>query len=788
MTTAGEARRESSRLLLYLVLLLIAASLGWFAANLRTSYGPQVLGRVPGTLAVSLAVISLRRVATTPGLAAPARRFWNQLTLVTALCAVGMIIRGYDALRAGTATRNLPVASIVVILLALLVAIWALLRIPTGSRTTGDWIRLSLDGATVVLGATMFVWYLALAPMLTGDRSLRAVWAPLMIGACCLACVSATVKVILAGTGPVDQGALRLVGIGLLLGGVSSGTATIMMPSANAEPGYLFLPVISALLILAADRQRRAVRQPSPGPRRKGRPYSLMPYAAVVATDVLLVLATAGQADVRRHVVLGGAITITALVVVRQLVAFVDNDRLVKRLREREDQLTYQASHDALTRLANRDLFSERIAAALAAGPGDALCLLLIDLDDFKTINDTLGHDVGDTLLAALARRVQGCVDPQSTVARLGGDEFAVLLPTMSADAADSVAERILDSLTQPIVVDGYRLLVRASIGIAVARPGDSPGTLLRNADIAMYAAKERDKGGFLRFVPGMAADILAHAQLGTELRQALDNSELSLLYQPIVRLTDRRIVGVEALVRWHHPVRGLVPPGEFIPTAERTGLIVQLGHWALREACQQKAAWSRKHGDDAPATIGVNVSGRQLAEPGFADQVFDAVNEAGLHPHDLVLEVTETEALTSRQVLETLRILHDFGVSVALDDFGTGQSSLALVRTFPVNVLKLDKSFVSGITDGGADAVVAAAVVQMAQAIDAVGDAFGLTAGERRMLLGARTGTGLLISGTNRTAFEAVSSAAEHALATTKPTDLYDLDAELDTEEDDDL
>ncbi len=725
MTTTGEARRESTRLLLCVVLLLIIAAAVWFAANLQTPRGPQALGRVPGTVALTLAVVSLRRVARTSGLAAPARRFWNQLALVAALCAVGMVIRGSETLRSDTPTKDLSATSVVVILVALFIAVWALLRIPIGPRTTGDWIRLSLDGATVVLGASMFVWYLALAPMLTGDRSLRAVWAPLAIGACCLACLSATVKVILAGTGPVDQDALRLLGIGLLVGGVSCGTATIVSPSTNMVPGYLFLPIISALLILAGERQRRAVRQPSPGPRRRRNQYSLLPYAAVAATDVLLVMATTGPADGRRHVVVAGAITITALVVVRQLVAFVDNERLVKQLREREDQLSHQASHDALTRLANRDLFSQRIAAALAAGPGDAFALLLVDLDDFKTINDTLGHYVGDTLLAAVARRVQGCVHPQSTVARLGGDEFAVLLPNACTDAADSVAERLLDSLTRPLVVDGYRLLVRASIGIAVARPGDGPGTLLRNADIAMYAAKERGKGSFVRYTPGMAAEILEHARLGTELRQALDNSELSLLYQPIVRLTDRRIIGAEALVRWRHPVRGLVPPAEFIPAAERTGLIVQLGHWALREACRQKAVWSRAYGVDAPSTVGVNVSGRQLAEPGFADQVVDAVNEAGLQPHNLVLEVTETGALTSRQVLETLRTLHDFGVSVALDDFGTGQSSLALVRTFPVNILKLDKSFVDAITDGGRDAAVAAAVVQMAQAIglDAVAE-----------------------------------------------------------------
>jgi diguanylate cyclase (GGDEF)-like protein len=711
--TTSEARREPTRLLLYVVLLLLAAAVVWFAVNLETLHGPQVLGRVPGTVSLVLAVVSLRRVAETPRLAAPARRFWNQLALVTALCVVGMVVRGYDTLRTDAAAKDLPAGSVVPIIVALFIAVWALLRIPIGPRTPGDWIRLSLDGATVVLGASIFLWYLALGPMLTNDSRLGAVWAPLAIGACCLACLSATLKVILAGTGPVDQDALRLLGIGLLVGGVSCGTATIVMPSMSVVPGYLFLPMISALLILAGDQQRRAVRQPSSGPRRRSRPYSLLPYVAVAATDVLLVVATAGPADSRRHVVVAGAITITGLVVVRQLVVFVDNERLVKQLREREDQLSHQASHDALTRLANRDLFSERVAAALA--DGSALAILLVDLDDFKTINDTLGHHVGDTLLAAVARRVESSVRPECTVARLGGDEFAVLVPNARGDAADSAAEQVLASLTGPLVVDGYRLLVRASIGIAMARPGDGPGTLLRNADIAMYAAKERGKGGFVRYVPGMAADILEHAQLGTELRQALDNDELALLYQPIVRLTDRRIIGAEALVRWRHPVRGLIPPGEFIPAAERTGLIVQLGHWALREACRQRAAWDRRYGIAAPATVGVNVSGRQLAEPGFADQVIAAVNEAGLQPRHLVLEVTETGALTGHQALETLETLRDLGVNVALDDFGTGQSSLALVRTFPVSILKLDKSFVDGVTAGGRDAAVAAAVAQIA-------------------------------------------------------------------------
>jgi len=732
MTMTGETRREPTRLVLYVVIVLTAGAAAWFAANLHGPLGPQVLGRVPGTVALTLAAVSLRRAAVAPGLPAGARRFWNQIALVAALCAVGAVIRGYNMLRAPGDERGLPAVTAVIYLVAMLGAVWALLRIPIGPRTTSDWIRLSLDGATVVLGASLFVWYLAFAPMLAGDHGLGTVWAPLAIGGVCLAGLSAVIKVVLAGAGPIDPGALRLLGVGLLVGGISAGFATITMPSSHVAPGHLLVPVICWVVIVAGERQRRAARQPSPQPRRRGRPYSLLPYSAVAATDVLLVLATVGPAEDRRHVVVAGAITITTLVVVRQLVAFVDNARLVDQLREREDQLRHQASHDALTQLANRALFGERVDAALGAGPSDVLAVLLVDLDDFKTVNDTLGHDVGDALLAAVARRIQSCVRPDDTVSRLGGDEFAVLLQKPCPREVDSIAERILGSLTRPLLVDGCQLLVQASIGVAIARPGDDSGTLLRNADIAMYAGKERGKGRFVRYVPGMAAQILEHAQLGAQLRQALDDSQLHLLYQPIVQFADRRIIGVEALVRWRHPVRGLVPPIAFIPAAERTGLIVPLGRWALREACRQKAVWSKAHGDACPATVGVNVSGRQLQEPGFADEVTDAVHEAGLQPHNLVLEVTETAVLTGGHVLKTLKALHDFGVSLALDDFGTGQSSLGLVRTCPVHILKLDKSFVDGITGGGQHAAVATAVIQMAQALGLSAVAEGIESREQ--------------------------------------------------------
>ena len=716
--TTGVARHGPTRLILYVVVLLLVGAVAWFAANLNGARVPLILGRVPGTLALALTAVALRQVAVTPGLPADARRFWNQIALAAALCTAGTVIGGYHMVRTSGNEAALPLPAAVLDIGAVLGAVWALLRIPIGHRRVGDWVRLLLDGATIILGATLFVWYLAFAPLLDSQHSLATVWAPLAVGVICLAGISAVIKVVLAGAGPVDMGALRLLGIGLLVGAVAAAFAMIIRPNSQMVPGFLFVPVISLVAILAGERQRRVVEQPSVQPAVRGRPYSRLPYVAVAATDVLLVAATAGPSDERRHVVVAGVITITALVVVRQLVAFVENARLVDQLREREDQLRHQASHDELTQLANRALFSERVDAAFSAGSVDGLAVLLVDLDDFKTVNDTLGHDTGDSLLTIAARRIEHCVRPQDTVARLGGDEFAVLLQRPCDIGVASVAERILSSLTKPLVVDRYQLLVQASIGIAVARPGDDPGTLLRNADIAMYAAKERGKGRFARYVPGMAARVLDHAQLGAQLRQALDDSQLHLLYQPIVRFTDWRVIGVEALVRWRHPVRGLVLPSAFIPAAERTGLIVPLGRWALREACRQKALWSKTHGEGSLVTVGVNVSGRQLQEPAFANEVARTLHEAGLQPHNLVLEVTENAVLTGGQVLDTLKTLRGFGVSLALDDFGTGQSSLELVNTCPVDTLKLDKSFVDSVTDGGQHAAVATAVVQMAKAL----------------------------------------------------------------------
>jgi diguanylate cyclase (GGDEF)-like protein len=737
----------------------------WFWLNQNGPYGPLVLGWIAPPAALALTALAVHRTASTAGLPTGARRFWNGISVVSATSAVGLVVQAAYALTGhGPTPARVPSPSGLVYLFSLGYSVWMLLRVPIGPRGRSEWARLWLDIATVMLGAAMLMWYIGFSPLLT-QGSPHVVWIPLLVGVICLAGVFATIKIVLAGAGPVDPGALRLLGAGLVLGGISAGTASLVASQPYLVPAQVSVPLIAVLVVLAGQRQARAATTGRPGSVRARRTQlSFLPYTAVAATDVLLVFAVLNSTDARRYLVVAGTITVTALVVVRQVLAFNDNARLVNRLRQQEDQLRHQASHDGLTQLANRRLFADRLNAAFdggsgagGAGPSGALTVLLIDLDDFKSINDTLGHTVGDRVLTVVGERIRHCVRPGDTVARLGGDEFAVLLRQARPSAIDDIAGHILDSLSQPVVVDGYELLVQASIGVADARPGDDPETLLRNADIAMYAAKDTGKAAFVRYAPSMAARILEHARLGAQLRQALDDGQLHLLYQPVVRLADRHIIGMEALVRWRHPSHGLIAPVDFIPTAERTGLIVPLGRWVLREACRQKALWRKAYGDFSPATVGVNVSGRQLQEPRFADDVADAVHESGLEPHNLVLEVTETAVLTGGQSLETLHALRALGVKLALDDFGTGQSSLGLIRTCPVHILKLDKSFVA---DHGARAdqqrAVATAVAHIANALglDAVAEGIeGPEQAERVQKLGYRLGQGFHLARPGRPA-----------------------------------
>jgi diguanylate cyclase (GGDEF)-like protein len=375
-----------------------------------------------------------------------------------------------------------------------------------------------------------------------------------------------------------------------------------------------------------------------------------------------------------------------------------------------------QAATDPLTGLVNRARFIERVVWAMTGPAAEAgTTLALIDLDDFKAVNDRLGHGVGDEVLVAVAERLRRCVRSGDSVARLGDDEFAVLLQGVSPELADRIAERIITALKAPVDVEGRQLLVHASLGLADGERVEAD-ELLRRADVAMYAAKAQGKGRWVRFESGMDACAGHDARLGADLRRAVQDGEFFLLYQPVVALPGGGLRAVEALVRWRHPERGLVSPAEFIPAAERNGMIIEIGAWVLGEACRQMADWRQRYGAAAPERMSVNVSARQLRETAFVQTVADVLAETTLDPAGLLLEITETAVFDGGVALETVRAVHALGVSIALDDFGTGHSSLSLLRTCPIVVVKVDKSFIDDVTGTPKQSVIATALAQIAQ------------------------------------------------------------------------
>ncbi len=397
---------------------------------------------------------------------------------------------------------------------------------------------------------------------------------------------------------------------------------------------------------------------------------------------------------------------------------FVVNARDITERRELEAQLEHRAFHDGLTGLANRALLLERLdrlGRSLGRRPR-AHGMLYIDLDDFKTINDSLGHAVGDAVLVEVADRLRREIRTDDTAARLGGDEFAVLLDDL-AQPADSarIASRILDSLHQPIEVDGRCLTLAASIGVALDDDGASTDELLRNADIAMYMAKRGGKGRFEVFEPTMRVTILDRLRLEAEIAEALPLGQLVLHYQPVVTLDDGHVVGVEALLRWDHPERGQIPPLDFIPIAEVSGDIIPIGRWVLHETCRQAMDWQRQFPDRAPLEMSVNVSMHQLTHGDVLADITAALASTGLDPRLLIIEVTESVlADPVHQVTPTLRAIRELGVRVAIDDFGTGYSSLSYLQQFPVDVLKIDRAFIEGLVDGTQHPAIVRAIVEL--------------------------------------------------------------------------
>ncbi|MDO8616335.1 MAG: EAL domain-containing protein [Dehalococcoidia bacterium] len=390
--------------------------------------------------------------------------------------------------------------------------------------------------------------------------------------------------------------------------------------------------------------------------------------------------------------------------------------------RKRAEETVHRlAFHDALTGLPNRPLFRDRLELALAQSrrSGQMAAVMFLDLDRFKVVNDTVGHAEGDTLLRQVAGQLTGLVREGDTVARLGGDEFTILLPTIGGpEDAIRIAERILNTLKRPQVICGREYLATGSIGITIY-PGDGADadTLLRNADVAMYRAKDLGRNQYQMYTPAMNAEVSDRLALETSMRHALERGHFAIYYQPQVNTQTMSVVGMEALLRWRHPVRGLILPADFIHTAEETGLIIPLGEWVLRTACAQNKAW--QDAGYPPLRIAVNLSARQFRQRSLIETVRNALRETGLEPQYLQLEITEALAMHDAELTITmLRDLKEMGVQIAVDDFGIGHSSLNYLKRFPIDAVKIDCSFVRGLTVDPVDAALVTAIIAMSHSL----------------------------------------------------------------------
>jgi diguanylate cyclase (GGDEF)-like protein len=404
-----------------------------------------------------------------------------------------------------------------------------------------------------------------------------------------------------------------------------------------------------------------------------------------------------------------------------------------------DERIEYLASHDGLTDLPNRELFNGLLRHTIDAARRNArqFALLFIDLDRFKIINDSLGHDAGDLLLVEVARRLCGALRASDVVARLGGDEFVVILEeTSDRNDIEQIAGHLLSVVGQPMQLSGHECHTTASIGIAVyPENGADAATLTKNADIAMYLAKEDGKNGFRFFSGEIKAQSIERLRLETELRRAVARQQFSLHYQPKVDMESGQITGVEALLRWKHPELGLVSPAQFIPLAEETGLIVPIGRWVMREACAQNMAWQRR--GLRPVSMAVNLSPRQFADEQLLHDVDEAIATSGMSPVLLQLEVTES--MVMRNVTRAVRVLDAIqsrGIRLAIDDFGTGYSSMSLMKQFPIDTIKIDRSFVRDLPRDSEDQAIAQAIISMGKALGMTVVAEGVETAEQHAFL----------------------------------------------------
>jgi diguanylate cyclase (GGDEF)-like protein len=756
--SSGPAARRRSRDLgpLLVAALATGAAIAWLVLR---GYGINVgntmlVGYLGGPVAMAAAVVACRRLGATVMVSRSVRGFWRRFYQASIFIELGALATTVQAGTRPVDAGDPPGISPLVagpMAAGLGCVLLSFLQLPLGERSALRWAQVALDSAVVACSGALVFWYVVLEAAPAGTSTATQIGAA-VVGVGSLLALVVIGKAAMSPNSPIDGNALRLLAAGPMVAATSAVLLIAGADTGRLVVAVLAVPVVAVSMCASAARQEDVQRRPAstPAPVATRSVYELLPYLAVAATTGLVLTVSARQLTWHQRAVVIGAVSIAAFVVLRQLLGLRANNQMLRSLRRQRVELEHQAHHDPLTGLANRTRFGAAIDERLRAHRPTSV--LLIDIDDFKMVNDTMGHAVGDKLLAEVALRLGAHTGPDDLPARLGGDEFAVLLDFDEPERTAEAAERILAGLAAQVRVGEQQLLAHASIGVATAGPGDGADEMLRNADIAMYAAKAAGKATWARFEPRMRHEVMNHARVASELHNALVRHELHVAYQPVFDIDRGVLVGAEALVRWRHPARGPVSPAEFIPVAERTGLIVPLGSWVLREACTQFAAWRAAYGPDAIQSINVNVAARQLRDATFVDEVAAVLSDTGLAPHQLVLEVTESSVLDGPQVRETLQAVHDLGVRLALDDFGTGQSSLSLLREFPVDVLKLDKSFVDGICDHSdrGRLAVAAAVAQLAGTLGLGAVAEGIETAEqleRLRDLGYRLGQGFYMA-----------------------------------------
>jgi diguanylate cyclase (GGDEF)-like protein len=592
-----------------------------------------------------------------------------------------------------------------------------LLSLPVARSTLRTRPQLAVDLAVVAIGSSAAVVYVVLGPTLVANSG-----SPLQVAFSVAYPVGDMVllvglaSLLLRGSAPSARWALRLLAAGIVLfvvGDVVYGYITLHSTYQVGDPIDTTWMVALALMAVAGTTQRTLERPERIESTRER--LSWLPPAAVAIGFGILLFSDRRDAFFPGVAMILIAIALAGLVLARQVI--VQRDLLTAK-----EQLHYQAFHDSLTGLPNRQLVLDRAGQLLARGHRDGLTVpaLFLDVDGFKRINDSFGHAAGDKLLQTFAERLTRVLRASDTVGRLGGDEFVILLdPVGLAESPELVAERVLAVLSEPVdigVSSQGALSIRVSIGITTG-PHATADELLHDADIALYEAKAAGEGRYVLFASGMGILADARLQLEIDLHDAIEEQQFFLVYQPIFNLQTRAVVGVEALIRWRHPTRGLIAPDQFIPLAETTGMIVPIGRWVLQEACTQAAEW---HRSNYPVGIAVNVSSYQLDSEGFLDDVNEAVSLSGIDPTTLTLEITETRLMKDPvHAAERLSSLKRLGVRIAIDDFGTGYGSLAYLHLFRVDALKIDRSFISVMPISEESAAIVHSLIQLGKTLE---------------------------------------------------------------------